>query len=593
MRRKIKYIVLFLFLEVMNQGLAFADDNFNHGFNEGVNTAVALQGKSCTALQNFKPENFIQNYTPNPKESEYANNDAQLRNDGVNAKDHSTMGKTIQEGMDERKAQFNYPIDPASPTIQHIEKRADDVYDVITGQFGDCTKQTSCTTNYDTKICEESPKTVTQYCRKTLNIDLIPHQVDTHYYLTAKLNVSDHNYAGINVNAVTGHINFLGPHDASFKLEGLLPNNIDCKSLSGKIVSREGRANLDYLNFPSCDNGLNLDFHISSGHSITIKIDMVSSKIVYEPQDRWQDDCTAFENTKTCTLQEEHCISKDATKEFQGIPVTRSCWEKEDSFICGGGGDTNTCQTYRDQGCEQVSSICENRNDSGCTLYQQTFRCPIKQCTDVGMICNGQTYCLSGDCVKQQKQADPDFQKGVTGLSVVNEAAKNYNINSSSQFPIFSGQVKSCNKDFLNFANCCSDDGWGVDLHLAQCDQEAKDLGEAKEKGLTTYIDSDDDCILGLCSHKKRYCVFPSKLARIIQENGRRDQLHISFGNYDNPDCRGLTPDEFGKLDLQKINFSEVYADITKKAQIEDPTKLDERVKDKSQAWAKEKTPHG
>jgi len=593
MLHKMKYTLLITLGQLMLSGFIYADPNFNHGFDEGVQTATSLQGKSSVALQNFKPEKYINQYSTNPKESDYLNKPDQLKSDGSFAQTNSSIGKTVSTGMDDRKSQFNYSIDPSSPAIQAIQKRGDAAYDVITGQFGDCTKQTSCTTNYENKTCEETPKAINQYCRKTLNIDLIPHQVDTHYSLTANLTVSDHNYAGVNLSTVTGQIGFLGPHDARFQLSGRLPSNIDCHSLSGRIASSQMHAKLDYINFPSCGNGLVLDFHISGGHSVILNIDIVSSKIVYDTKDNWQDDCSVFENTKSCSLTEEHCVSGAATKTFQGIPVTRSCWEYQDSFLCGAGSDTNTCQTYRNQGCEQIGSVCENHNDSGCTLYQQSFRCPSKQCTDVGTICNGQTYCLSGDCVKQQKQADPDFQKGVTGISVVNAAAKNYNAASGDQFPIFSGQVKSCNKDFLNFADCCSEDGWGVDLHLAQCDQEAKDLGDAKEKKLTVYIDSDDDCILGVCSHKKRYCVFPSKLARIIQESGRRDQLHVSFGNFDHPDCRGLTPAELGSLNFNQINFSEIYADITKNASVEDSGKLNQRVDSKVQEWAKEKTPHG
>lgn len=581
--------ILFLFHKE-----TFADDpNFNKGFDQGVKTAITLQGKSYSAIQELKPEKFINNYSQNPKETNYQNNPDAIKNDATQSRNTDPTGKSIMQGMDERKAQFNYSIDPSSAAIQHIQKRADDVYDVVTGQFGDCTKQTSCTTNYETKICEESPKNIYQYCRKVLNIDFIPRQVDTHYYLTAHLAVDDHNYAGVTVNTVNGNIGFLGPHDASFSLGGRLPSNIDCHSLQGKIISKQAHSNLDYINFPSCGNGLSLDLHISGGHSIDLKIDIVSSKIVYDPKDRWEDGCTGLASTGSCSLQEEHCIAPSSTRTIQGFPVTRDCWEKEATYACGGGTDSTTCQNYRNQGCEQVSSVCENKNDGGCTLYQQTFRCPTKQCTDVGMICNGQTYCLTGDCVKQQRQADPDFQKGVAGLSAVNEASKSYNQNQGAQFPIFGGQVKTCNKDFLNFANCCSDSGWGMDLHLAQCDQEAKDLGIAKENSLTTYVDSDDDCILGLCSHKKSYCVFPSKLARIIQESGRRDQLHIPFGSYDHPDCRGLTPAEFSKLDLSKVNFSEIYADITKKEKIEDQGHLNQRVNDKMQEWAKEKTPHG
>ena len=594
-KKKIFLYILMLITAHISLIQAWAENsNFNNGFDQGLNAAISQQGKTDAAIQNLKPESFIKNYSANPKEANYLNDVSSLKNDAIQSSASSTIGKSITQGMDDRKSQFNYSVDPNSQNIQNIQKRADDIYSVVAGQFGDCTKQTSCMTNYDTKSCEESPKKMYQYCRKNLTIDLIPHQVDTHYYLNAHLSVDDHNYAGININAVNGHINFLGPHDASFQLDGRLPSNIDCHSLQGKIVSNQAHANLDYLNFPSCNNGLALDFHISGGHSIDLKIDMVSSKIVYEPQDNWQDDCSGFANTKTCSFEGEHCISPAATRNIQSVTITRDCWEKEASYVCGSGIESTMCQDYRNAGCEQISSICKNRNDSGCTLYQQTFRCPSKQCTDTGMICNGQTYCLTGDCVKQQKQADPDFQKGVTGLSVVNEAAKSYNLNQGANFPIFGGQVKSCNKDFLNFANCCSDNGWGVDFHLAQCDQESKELGKAKENGTVIYIDSDDNCVLGgLCSHKKRYCVFPSKLARIIQENGRRDQLHISFGNYDHPDCRGLSPSEFSQLDLKQVNFSEVYSDITKDTHLEDQEHLNQRVSEKMQDWSKEKTPHG
>lgn len=588
--------LLFLMLVLFFHGeMTLADNiNFNNGFDQGIKTATALQGKSSAALQGFQPEKVINNYSSNPKETSYQNAPDNIVNDAIVSRKNDPIGKSISSGIDDRKSQFNYSIDPNSPAIQNIQKKADDIYAVVTGQFGDCTKQTSCTTNYETHTCEEPPKNVYQYCRKVLNIDLVPHEVDTDHYLTAHLYVgSDHNYAGVNVNVVTGKINFLGPHDASFSLDGRLPSNLDCNNLQGKIVDKKTNATLDYLTFPSCGNGFVLDFHISGGHKMDIKIDIVSSQMTYDPQDRWDDQCSGLANTASCSFQEEHCVSASSTRDVQGIPVTRDCWEKQASYFCGAGIDTNTCQPYRDQSCEQIDSVCENKNDSGCTLYKETYRCPSKQCTDTGMICNGQTYCLTGDCVKQQKQADPDFQRGVSTLAAVNEAAKSYDANQSAQFPIFGGQVKSCNKDFINFANCCSDSGWGVDLHLGQCDQEAKDLGDAKEKGLTTYIDSNDDCTLGLCSHKKRYCVFPSKLARIIQESGRRDQLHLSFGNYDNPNCRGLTPAEFAQLDLSKINFNEIFSDINKTIQVEDQGKLNERVNEKMQEWAKEKTPHG
>jgi conjugal transfer mating pair stabilization protein TraN len=207
------------------------------------------------------------------------------------------------------------------------------------------------------------------------------------------------------------------------------------------------------------------------------------------------------------------------------------------------------------------------------------------------MICNGQTYCLDGDCVKQEKQADPDFQKAVSALSAAHEAAKSFTDFNS----IFAGVKKTCDKFALGFLNCCTGEGWGKDIKLAQCSQEEKDLGSAKENLQTVYV--GEYCKkdpLGICiEHRKAYCVFPSKLARIIQAQGRRDQLGIGFGDAENVNCRGLLREEFAQLDFNKIDFSDFYSDIAKKERIEDQGKLNQRVSEKMDKWAEEKKPHG
>jgi len=65
---------------------------------------------------------------------------------------------------------------------------------------------------------------------------------------------------------------------------------------------------------------------------------------------------------------------------------------------------------------------------------------------------------------------------------------------------------------------------------------------------------------------KESYCCFGSKLARIIQEQGR-PQLSAfgpdgGWGQPESPDCIGLTPDQFSMLDFSKMDLSEFYADI-------------------------------
>src|SRR5207253_2671626 len=111
---------------------------------------------------------------------------------------------------------------------------------------------------------------------------------------------------------------------------------------------------------------------------------------------------------------------------------------------------------------------------------------------------------------------------------------------------IFSGNPQQCSSNTLGFSNCCQDSGWGIDLHLTHCNAEEKSLGINKQAGLTVYL--GEYCrkkILGHCQEKRKtYCTFPSKLARIIQQQGRFTQLGVSFGQAKNPICRGISAEE-------------------------------------------------
>lgn len=68
--------------------------------------------------------------------------------------------------------------------------------------------------------------------------------------------------------------------------------------------------------------------------------------------------------------------------------------------------------------------------------------------------------------------------------------------------------------------------------------------------------------VLGICRQRKRtFCCWNSTLARLIAVQGRA-QLGRGFGSAKNPDCRGFNMDEFKKLDLGKMDFSEFYSEV-------------------------------
>lgn len=72
--------------------------------------------------------------------------------------------------------------------------------------------------------------------------------------------------------------------------------------------------------------------------------------------------------------------------------------------------------------------------------------------------------------------------------------------------------------------------------------------------------------LMGCVQKAKRYCCFNSKMARIVQEQGRPQLKSFGpdggWGTPENPNCRGFTPVEFQQLDFARIDLSEYFGDI-------------------------------
>ncbi|EGC4561864.1 conjugal transfer protein TraN, partial [Escherichia coli] len=86
---------------------------------------------------------------------------------------------------------------------------------------------------------------------------------------------------------------------------------------------------------------------------------------------------------------------------------------------------------------------------------------------------------------------------------------------------------------------------------------------------------------LGVCLQKKKaYCQFDSKLAQIVQAQGRKGQLGIGFGSGKHPDCRGITVEELQSLKFDRMDFSNFYSDLNAGTTIPSDSELAERVKE-------------
>ena len=124
---------------------------------------------------------------------------------------------------------------------------------------------------------------------------------------------------------------------------------------------------------------------------------------------------------------------------------------------------------------------------------------------------------------------------------------------------IFTGKVQSCSKWILGLKNCCKTGGLLLDTNLAECSESERELAVKRSAGQAHYTGShcSSKTFFGSCLVRKSdFCTFNSRLARVLQEQGRL-QLGISWNN-----CRGLTPEELEMIDWSHIDLREVLPDI-------------------------------
>jgi conjugal transfer mating pair stabilization protein TraN len=120
---------------------------------------------------------------------------------------------------------------------------------------------------------------------------------------------------------------------------------------------------------------------------------------------------------------------------------------------------------------------------------------------------------------------------------------------------------------------------------LTSCEQDDQLTAMKKSQNLCVALGSYcSSKILKVCVEKKEgYCCFNSRLARIIQEQGRA-QLGKSWGSPESPECSGFTTAEFERLDFSQIDLTEFIHEIQPKAM--DVQALAERMNSRVQTMA-------
>ena len=102
---------------------------------------------------------------------------------------------------------------------------------------------------------------------------------------------------------------------------------------------------------------------------------------------------------------------------------------------------------------------------------------------------------------------------------------------------------------------------------LLSCEQQEQILAMRRDQNLCdeigTYCSNELKLLfIKICiEHTKSFCCFNSRLARIINEQGRA-QIGKGWGGAENPNCSGFTQTEFASIDFSRIDLSEFTAEI-------------------------------
>lgn len=532
-----RMLPLFLLLAA---GQAQADSNSD--YRAGSDFAHQIKGQGTGSIRNFNPQESIPGYNANPDETKYyggvtAGGDSGLKNDGTT---QWATGETTVEEYCTRTA-------------------------TITGDWRETTEVRTYTL------------TAFSFSRSGKQIVFSVTVPEAGTISSASLNVITQNYLW---NSRAGFMNtiFNMTWGSTITLGGATGMMLSKgQILSGTSCSGNG----------SCTGTLDdrIFNELTSGRTtFTLTLVMQVKDREWIPRVEWVESCPF--NKADGVLKGTECSEPGGTKTgvMEGKPwsLTEACWAYRDKYVTQS-ADNGTCQAYVDNpACTLATRQCAFYSGEGTCLHEYaTYSCESKTSGKV-MICGGDVFCLDGECDKAQSGKSNDFGEAVSQLAALAAAGKDVAALNGIDVRAFTGQAKFCKKAAAGYSNCCKDSGWGQDIGLAKCSSDEKALAKAKTNKLTVSV--GEFCskkVLGVCLEKKRsYCQFDSKLAQIVQQQGRNGQLHISFGSSKHPDCRGITVDELQQIKFDQLDLTNFYEDLMNNQKIPDSGALTEKVKE-------------
>lgn len=186
--------------------------------------------------------------------------------------------------------------------------------------------------------------------------------------------------------------------------------------------------------------------------------------LVSSRYERENSNCPSLEKNPNCQIAENRCVSTTPTPPVPpGVNPSDAapdgCYKREEFYACIANPTqfmTEGCDSlFSDNSCTETGRRCNQYIKGQCVNETVTFDCEVPPKTSGSgsvMSCNGQMYCINGECADYSTPPDTDLVKAAATMETMREAGKYFDPN-SAQF--FKGEGRKCTKKL--FVNCCKE----------------------------------------------------------------------------------------------------------------------------------------
>lgn len=609
-----KWLIPFLALLVVQHAHA---DAASEAYSAGASLAGSSKGQGTAAAKSTDPSSVIPGYTSSPSQSGYyggvQGGDGGIIDKGQTELSQNEAGQAITDSSTKNPA---VTIDPNADFIQNGKNAEANSGTIVDGTNQQCTTKVVSKSVFENYSCDRDVAQVQTCARtgsvivtgsshtetRTLNMQLrnayrTGNQVQVDFTFpetatlvsgTTQLVYTPSPSYNSGANYVTSILNNgvtlkYGNGAVSLGIAGLQVNAGQVYSAMITPQSSRLDAAIDTL-IKYINDGTTV-FHLDVTFNVTVSDKQAATS--------WAESC-GFDKSKATATAGTVCTdpggTRSVTSDGQTYSQTESCWQYSDAYIVPVSSSGNCSTLMASKNCTVTARACTQAEGSTCLHEQDTYQCQTTWSSQ-GLLCGGNYLCQSGSCDETNGAGDSGFDTAVAklaGLASAGDDVKADQVN----VKVFTGQALYCRKAMAGFSNCCVDTGWGNSAGLANCNSDEMAIGKAKAKKVTVLVgEACNKAVLGVCVQKKQaYCVFGGKLARIIQEQGRRDQLHVSFGSGDSPNCRGITVPELQAINFDLINFQDFYSDLVANQKIPDSATMVKQAKDRIAAQVNAQT---